>query len=78
MTKRLTEGQKKARETIRAAAREVVRQVDEMNCRKNATEFTAWFHLDCVSFDERHKYNGHLIGQNVPVFSGAITRRATR
>lgn len=78
MSKQLTEGQRLARATVRAAMREVIRRVDEFDCRRNSIQFTAQFHLSCVH-DQSARF-GNPPGTNlvdVPVYSGAIERRFT-
>jgi hypothetical protein len=74
--KKLTEGQKKARACVRDAARAVLREVDAYDSRRNAVEFTAWFHLDCI-MDQSQSFDKPLktVLVNWPVFPGSITRR---
>lgn len=76
MSKRLTEGQRKARACIRAAVREVIRRVDEFDCRRNGIEFSADFHLSCVH-DQSARFDkppGTVL-VDCPVYSGRIVRR---
>lgn len=74
MGKKLTDGQKKARAAVRAAAREVIRRVDEMDWRRECTEFAADFHLSCIRYDKALFY-GKPASMDMPIYSGHIVRR---
>ncbi len=76
MGKKLTEAQRKARATIRDAARKLIAEFDATSAdgkypyRRNCDEFVAHIHLDCIGPAIGH-YLGEPIKQNYPIYRQA-------
>lgn len=51
MTKKLTEGQKRARSVIKASVREMLRELDTWRSNEAYIDFTTYFHMDCIRRD---------------------------
>jgi hypothetical protein len=67
MTKKLTEGQKRARAVIRAATRRIIAELDEWRDPDRYVDFTADFHLDCIRYDGQ-LYAGRPWGTSWPIY----------
>lgn len=67
MTKRLTEGQKRARTVIREATRKMIAELDEWRRNEAYIDFTADFHLACIRYDSS-TWMGRPIGCSWPIY----------
>ena len=74
MAKKLTDGQRLARAAVRAAARDVIKKLDELECRRECVFFETHFHLKCWRFDRGHAF-GRPIQSGMPVYAYAWSGR---
>lgn len=68
MTRRLTDGQKKARAVVRAAAKKLIQELDAYSGRRESVLFEAHFHLECWRFDKGYAF-GFPIKSGLPIYA---------
>jgi hypothetical protein len=51
MTKKLTDGQKRARTVIKETVRAMLKELDENRSDPAYMDFEAWFHMACIRYD---------------------------
>lgn len=66
MTKKLTDGQKRARAAIKASVRHVLKELDRRS-DEAYVDFATYFHMDCIRYDKA-KWYGEPMGMNWPIF----------